>query len=138
MSSHLCPCIFYSSCCILLSVISNRLKVTAAAPHSWLSHRHTHFLTQSHAETVYEAPSELKMFSQTSQVTAVRKVPRNEVELCFSKSPLLFTYSFPLPQPLTLPVILSYTHSGLTLHSLIVAVEEGGRAYCSRGQCPVT
>lgn len=48
----------------------------------------------------------------------------------------LTSLSFPLPQPLT--VILSYTHSGQTLHSLIVAVKEGGRAYCSRGQCLVT
>lgn len=81
----------YSSCCILLSVISNRLEVTVAALHSRLSHRHTHFLTQPHTQTVYEAPSELKVHSLSAGVTAVRKVPRNEVELFFSESPLLFS-----------------------------------------------
>ena len=156
MSPHLFPCLFSSSRCILLSVISNRLKVTAAALHRALSlslslslshslslslslcqtqaHFHTHTRTHTHTHThrlVCEAPSGLKVLSQSSGVTTAVKLPVNPAKVALShvsqQSRSLFSLFFLHPSRsflslspwLTLSDIVSHTHSGPTLHSLI-------------------
>lgn len=79
---HLCS-LFSSSRCILLSVISNRLKVTAAKAAAALHNRlslsisdtQTHTFSHTHTQTECEAPSGLKVLSQSSGDTTAVKLP---------------------------------------------------------------
>lgn len=113
------PVFLASSRCILLSVISNRLKVTAAALKNRLSHSHTeaHTFTyaqkdtHTHTQTACEAPSGLKVLSQSSGDTTAVKLPlspakvalshvsQQSISLSLSVSLTSFLFSYPSPSP---------------------------------------
>lgn len=162
MSPHLFPCLFSSSRCILLSVISNRLKVTAAALHRsltlshsrslslslslFLTHTHTHIFTHTDTHTlVCKAPSGLKVLSQSSGVTTAVKLPISPAKVALShvsqQSPSflsLFLAPFTLPsvhQPLTDTIrhTLSHTLRTDTALSYSVAVKEGAEPIAAEG-----
>lgn len=146
------PVFLASSRCILLSVISNRLKVTAAALKNRLSHSHTeaHTFTyaqkdtHTHTQTACEAPSGLKVLSQSSGDTTAVKLPlspakvalshvsQQSISLSLSLSPPSFSLTLHPPllslNPLTDTVghTRSHTLTGLLLLPLLYIAFRGG------------